>query len=134
MKSDSRRITLVSQPGTRQPERTWNFTPVSSSRIISVGSFTVLRYALEGSMSELAHDVERLVIDRTATPIQYLELLASLTDKFVGDVLYIQDDGSAFLSSSGRGSGRMIYKLSPNDLRFYLETHDLLMAAMAQTA
>jgi hypothetical protein len=134
MQKDNRRITLVTCPEGRQPDRVWNFTSVASSRLIAVGSFAVLPYALEDSMSEQAHDVERLVIDRTATPSQYLELLAALPEKFVGDVLYIQDDGSAFLSAAGRGSGRMLYKLGANDLRFYLEMHDLLMPAMARTA
>jgi hypothetical protein len=134
MQTDNRRITLVTCPEGREPDRAWNITPVASSRMIAVGSFTVLRYALEDSMSEQAHDVERLVIDRTATPSQFLELLAALPDEFVGDVLYIQDDDSAFLSAAGRGSGRMLYSLSANDLHFYLETHDLLMAAMARTA
>lgn len=133
---ESRRITLVTRPTTRHAERAWNFSSDAQSRIIVVGSFTVLRYALEQSMSEMAQDVERLVIDRTASASQYLELLATLPDEFVGDVLYIRDDESAFLSAAGRGAGRMIYTLRLQDLGFYLATHDLVLPAvpMRQTA
>jgi hypothetical protein len=127
MKRDGRRITLVTRPSlASQQEREWNFHGSASSRIIAAGSFTVLRYALDAAMREMAHDVERLVIDRTGTPAQYLDLLASLPEEFVGDVLFIRADGGAFLSAAGRGAGRMMYNLMPVDLNFYLETHDLL--------
>jgi hypothetical protein len=128
---ESRRITLVTRAATRHAERAWNFSDEALSRVIVVGSFTVLRYALEGSMSEMARDVERLVIDRTASPSQYLELLSTLPAEFVGDVLYIRDDEGAFLSAAGRGAGRMIYALSPQDLQFYLATHELVLPAVA---
>ena len=134
MRNDSRRITLVTRPPSRNPDRYWNMSPDASSRIIVVGSFTVLRYALDHSLSGVAQDVERLVIDRTATASQYLELLAALPDEFQGDVLYIRDDGSAFLSATGRGSGRVIYDLSANDVHFYFETHDLFALPMRKTA
>jgi hypothetical protein len=134
MRNDSRRITLVTRPSARHADRAWNFASDAASRIIVVGTFTVLRNALEYSMSELAHDVERLVIDRTATPAQYLELLASLPDEFAGDVLYAREDGTAFLSAAGRGAGRLLYNLSEADLRFYLGTHDLLAEEMRRTA
>jgi hypothetical protein len=128
MRNDTRRITLITRPPSRNPDSYWNMSPHASSRIIVVGSFTVLRYALDGSLSGVAQDIERLIIDRTATAAQYLELLASLPEDFGGDVLYIRDDGSAFLSATGRGAGRMIYDLSPNDVHFYLETNDLSAA------
>lgn len=134
MQRDSRRITLVTRPPAGHPDRPWNVLPNATSRIIVAGSFTVLRSALEHSLSGMAQDVERLIIDRTATAAQYLELLASLPSEFGGDVLYIRDDGSAFLSSAGRGAGRMIYNLGPNDLHFYLETHDLFADPLRQTA
>jgi hypothetical protein len=131
-----RRITLVTRPSNRHAERAWDFDSDAHSRVIVVGSFTVLRYALEQSMSEMAHDVERLVVDRTATAAQFLELLASLPDEFGGDVLYIRDDEGGFLSAAGRGAGRMIYALSQHDLHFYLATHALVVPPlpMRQTA
>ena len=130
MRNDRRRITLITRPPSKNPDCYWNMSPGASSRIIVVGSFTVLRYALDQSLSGVAQDVERLIIDRTATPSQYLELLAALPAEFLGDVLYIRDDGAAFLSATGRGAGRIIYDLSPNDLHFYLDTHDLSAAPL----
>jgi hypothetical protein len=134
--NSGKRITLVTRPNNRHAERAWNFDGDAQGRVIVVGSFTVLRYALEQSMSEMAHDVERLVVDRTATASQFLELLASLPDEFVGDVLYIRDDEAGFLSAAGRGAGRMIYALSQHDLHFYFETHGLVVpqVQMRQTA
>jgi hypothetical protein len=130
MKRDGRRITLVTRPSlASQPERDWNFYGGGSSRIITTGSLTVLRYALDAAVLEMAHDVERLIIDRTGTPAQYLDLLASLPDEFGGDVLFIRNDGGAFMSSSVRGAGRTMYSLMASDLAFYLETHDLLTPA-----
>lgn len=134
MRNDARRITLITRPPSRNPDRYWNMSPNASSRIIVVGSFTVLRYALDQSLSGVAQDVERLIIDRTATAAQYLELLAALPNEFMGDVLYIREDGSAFLSATGRGAGRMIYDLAPNDVHFYIETHDLFAEQLRQTA
>ena len=131
---DTRRITLITRPPSGSPDRFWNMSASAASRIIVVGSFTVLRYALEQSLSGVAHDVERLVIDRTATAAQYLELLSALPNEYLGDVLFIREEGSAFLSATGRGCGRVIYDLSPTDVQFYLETHDLAAQPLRKTA
>src|SRR5260221_30872 len=90
MLRDRRRITLITRPPARHPDRPWNVAPGAASRVIVVGSFTVLRYALEQSLSGMAQDVERLIIDRTATAAQYLELLASRPTEFPGDVLSLR--------------------------------------------
>src|SRR5260221_387745 len=64
MRNDRRRITLITRPPSRNPARFWNMAPEAPSRVIVVGSFTVLRYALDQSLSGVAQDVdtaERLV-------------------------------------------------------------------------
>ena len=50
---------------------------------------------------------------------------------FTGDVLLIREDDSAFLSSLGRGGDRVLYALTANDLRFYLETNELVTGRIA---
>jgi hypothetical protein len=125
--SDARRITLINQPALRVGNgREWNATRDSSSRIVFVPSFTVLRYAIENAVASLAHDVERVVIDRTATAAEYLELIATLPAEFGGDLMFIRADATGFLSSRGRGGDRVMYLLDVHDVDFYLNTHDLV--------
>lgn len=125
MTRDQRRITLIARrPGPF--ERSWDATRDAANRIIFLEALTVLRYALDGGIAEMQQDVERVVIDRCATPVQYLELLSALPGEFTGDVLYIGGDDRGFLSATGRGGDRVIYSLSARDVDFYLEAHGLI--------
>jgi len=117
----TRRITLIAR-GPAAPARAWDVSSVAANRMIFVGNFPLLRYALDHA----SHDVDRLLIDETATPAEFLELLSTLPQTFVGDVLLMRHDTS-FLSSAGRAEGRLLYALTPNDLQFYLETNGLVM-------
>jgi hypothetical protein len=47
-----------------------------------------------------------VIIDRTGGAMQYLDFIASLSYEFLGDVMFVRADGSAYLSSVGRGGGR----------------------------
>jgi hypothetical protein len=125
MKPDPRRITLVN----RNPvmgERDWDCSPDASTRIIFVRAVSILEYALRNAVAELERDVERVVVDRSATSSESLDLLSRIPHEFAGDLLIIRQDGSGFLSASARGDGRMLYPLSAADIEFYLETHGLL--------
>ena len=73
-----------------------------------------------------ALDVERIILDRSASAEEYLFLLAKLPAEVAGDVMLVREDGGAFMSASGRGGDRVIYALSPRDVEFYLETHALI--------
>lgn len=130
MTHDSRRITLISRDPSR-PDRDWDNSMNAANRIILLDSFTVLRYAISSHMVDLDVDVERVVLDRSTSPADYLSLLASLPQSFAGDVLLIRDDDNAFLSSLGRGGDRVLYALGANDLRFYLEMHQLVTGRVA---
>jgi hypothetical protein len=123
---DKRRITLVSR-NTYSAPRSWNASADATNRIIFVGAFNVLRYALD----HVSHDVERILIDGTATPGEFLELLATLPSAFIGDVMLIRSDNSSFLSTACRADGRLLYSLTPTDLQFYLETQGLATRAAA---
>ncbi|HXH38207.1 MAG TPA: hypothetical protein VNN08_06240 [Thermoanaerobaculia bacterium] len=119
---DPRRITLVSRR-TDVPQRHWNAGPQATNHIIFVGAVSVLNFALDHA----SQDVERIVIDRTATPEEFLELLTSLPTAFIGDVLMIDGHDGSILSTAGRADGRLLYALTPADLKFYLETNHLVM-------
>ena len=75
-----------------------------------------------------------MIIDRTATAAEFLELLAHLSDQFVGDVIFIRDGETAYMSAIGRNGGRVLYAMRDDDLRFYLETHGLIASASVAAA
>jgi hypothetical protein len=123
MNTDPRRITLLAC-NAAAPPHAWNVSSSAPNRMIPVGTFSMLPWALDNAKK----DVDRVVIDGTASPVEYLEFLATLPHTFVGDVLYMRAGGNSFLSSTGRGGDRVLYSLSPSDLEFYLLTN-LLVAA-----
>jgi hypothetical protein len=70
-------------------------------------------------------------VDRVGDGDEFLDLLAALPDEFSGDVLLVRDDGTGVLSASGRGGNRVLYALMAHDVRFYLETHELVLSRVA---
>jgi len=119
MQYDNRRITLVSRSRSA-PQRLWHTAPDAPRRLIFVGSFGVIPYALQRGVEELGKDIEAVVIDGAANAAEYLHLLSRLPASYAGDVVLIQDD-SAFVSATGRGGDRVLYALGPDDVQFYLE-------------
>lgn len=124
---DLRRITLIAR-GVKAQSRSWDASRSAENRLIFVESFSILR----GALDHASHDVDRLIIDGTGSGSQFLELLTTLPQAFVGDVLFIRAGESSYLSTVGRGDGRLLYALTQTDVQFYLETHRLIAnAAMA---
>ena len=126
MNQDKRRITLITRHK-QLPQRNWHSAADAQSRVIFVDSLTVLRYTVASPVVHTDHDVERIILDRSASASDYLALLAELPHDFTGDVLMIRDDESGFLSANGRGGDRILYALSSQDLAFYLEMHGLVI-------
>ena len=123
--NDSRRITLISR-NPQKTKREWNHSVNAECRIVELESFSALRSAVATAQGDLDLDLARIIIDRSASASQFLIFLAQLPQSYTGDVLYIREDASAFLSAAGRGGDRVLYALSSRDLRFYLDTHDLV--------
>jgi hypothetical protein len=126
-----RRITLVN---TRDRSRDWAVRDDAPSRIVFGSFFKVIRHTLKGELRELGEDIERVVIDRTATPAEFLELLANMSETFAGDLIFIRDGETSYVSAAGRGGGRVLYALRPEDVRFYLETHGLIARSSVAAA
>ena len=124
MSNDKRRITLICH-GATAARRDWNLSGDENTRIITLRAFTVLSYALHNGVNELQQDVERVVIDRATTANGFLDLLATLPEGFTGDILFIREDDSAYLSATGRGGDRVLYALKRSDVDFYLGAHGL---------
>ena len=118
---DLRRITLIGR-GATTAGRSWDTSNRSANRIIFVDSVAILT----GALHHASQDVERLVIDGAATESQFLDLLTTLPGDFAGDVLFVNGDERAFLSTSCRSGGRLLYAMLPADVRFYLEAQRLV--------
>ena len=118
---DIRRITLICR-GRTTPQRSWDATSRAVNRIIFVESFSILA----GALQHAANDVERLILDGTATEGQFLELLTTLPSEFGGDVLFVSNEEHAYLSTTCRSGGRLLHALLPADVEFYLETQRLV--------
>ena len=122
--TDNRRITLIAR-NPKKVQRDWDLTNPAGSKLVFVDSMKFLPYALDQE-----HDIERVIIDGSATALQFLEFLSTLPGEFAGDVISISEDGKSFLSSVGRGDGRMLYSLTADDLEFYLQVNSLTWPAV----
>lgn len=118
------RITLVASPPTK-PDLDWRVT-AASTRLAFVGTLNALRFALDVAITDAGLDIERVVCDRAGSADDFLDLLAGVPGEFVGDIVFLRDDGSGYISAMGRGGDRVLYSLTARDVRFYLEAHDLV--------
>ena len=124
MTNDTRRITLIARDPAQQQLNWDDSNP--ASRLIFIDALEFLKFAIERGVTQHHQDVERVIIDRRGTALDFLEALSSLPSEFVGDVLFVMNDRNGFLSAVGRGGDRVLYALGPNDIDFYLETHGLI--------
>ncbi len=124
------RITLIARAAAK-PDVDWNYNRSRQQRVAFLDSVNALRFALGNALYDVGMDVERIIVDRAGNSDEFLTLLAGTPAEFCGDVVFIRDDGSGYLSASGRGGDRVLYALTANDIRFYLETHELVTARVA---
>lgn len=130
MSEQNPRITLIAREATR-PDVDWNYARCRSQRVAFLDSVNALRFALGAALYDVGLDVERVIVDRAADADQFLDLLAAMPGEFSGDVLLLREDGGGFLSATGRGGDRVLYALRQYDVRFYLETHELVTGRSA---
>jgi len=129
------RITLITRQANK-PDVDWNYAHCRREHVAFLDSMSALKFAVMNAVTDVGLDIERVVIDRAGSATEFLDLLAALPQELCGDILLIRDSGSGFLSATGRGCDRVLYSLTPYDVRFYLETHDLVTgrAALGMTA
>ncbi|HEV7425935.1 MAG TPA: hypothetical protein VGQ46_06170 [Thermoanaerobaculia bacterium] len=119
---DIRRITLIGR-GPTTATRCWDASSQATNRIIFVDSISILT----GALHHASQDVERLILDGAATESQFLDLLTGLPGDFAGDVLFVGGNGlRAFLSTTCRSGGRLLYAMLPADVQFYFEAQRLV--------
>jgi len=124
------RITLIAREATK-PDVDWNYARCRAQRVAFLDSVNALRFALGAALNDVGLDVERIILDRSAAADEFLDLLAGMPAEFTGDALFVRDDGGGFLSATGRGGDRVLYALGEYDVRFYLETHQLVTGRSA---
>ncbi len=122
--NDPPRITLIAR--TAGVSRSWDDSVGADTRLVFVDSLAFVSHAIRRALDVDHEDVARVIVDRIGTPAQFLELLSSLPDHFLGDVLFIRAEGASFLSATGRGGGRLLYALTGSDVDFYLQTMRLV--------
>jgi len=126
------RITLIARQPSK-PDIDWKYTSSRTfgRRAAFLDTVNALKLAVGAAVEDVGLDIERLIVDRAGGAEDFLDLLACLPAELNGDILFIRDDGSGFLSATGRGGDRVLYALSAHDIRFYLETHDLVTGRVA---
>jgi hypothetical protein len=112
------------------PDRDWNDAQSAAARLLFTESINSLRLAMATAAPQL--DIERVIVDRAGTAADFLDLLSSVPHDFAGDLLLIAEGERAYLSSLGRGGDRVLYALAPHDVRFYLETHELVTGRVCE--
>lgn len=136
MQHSEHRVTLIARVPTK-PDFDWNYTRCRCENVAFLDSFSALKFAVGTAVQEHGLDIERVIVDRSGTAEEFLDLLVVTPPELTGDLVMIRDDGSGFLSATGRGGDRVMYSLTSHDMRFYLETQDLVtgrVALLAMTA
>jgi hypothetical protein len=135
MSSPQQRITLIARESTK-PDVDWNYASCRSANVAFLDSVNALKFAVRSALLKDGLDIERVIIDRAGSAEDFLELLAAVPVELTGDIVMIRDDGTGFLSATGRGGDRRVYALRVHDVRFYLETQNLVTgrAALALSA
>jgi hypothetical protein len=114
---DSRRLTVIFTTG-EDKHGTWSHPDDAAVRTLRLNTESVVDDALLLLQDDI--DVDRIVIDRSVSASEFLRLLTVIPEEFQGDVMLVQQDGTAFISASTRGAGRVMYSLNVPDTLFYL--------------
>jgi hypothetical protein len=88
--------------------------------LVRVPNVSMLSAALDTGIRELGIEVTHVILDGAASAPQFLSLLSEVPVEFRGDILWIAQDGLAFLSGMTAGDGRVLYRLKPDDVHFYI--------------
>jgi hypothetical protein len=114
---DSRRLTVIFTAGEDKREN-WSHPDDAAVRMLRLNTRSVVDDALLLLQDDI--DVDRIVIDRSISATEFLRLLTVIPAEYQGDVMLVQEDGTAFLSAATRGAGRVMYSLNVPDTLFYL--------------
>lgn len=123
------RVTLIAREATK-PDVDWNYARCRGENVAFLDSIGALKFAICSAQRD-GLDIERMIVDRAGNADDFLDLLVSVPPELPADILLIHENGAGFLSAAGRGGDRVLYALKPYDVRFYLETQDLVTGRVA---
>ena len=96
-----------------------------STQYLIVPDIDMLEGMLRNPVVQAAGEVTRVVIDGGAELDRFLLLVATLPDRFAGDILFIRADGSAHFSSRELKTKRTVRTIGKEDVEIYLRWHGL---------
>lgn len=111
------RVTLLLEGNSSS--RDW--AAISERRnIVRVPNFAMLEEALDSGPRPSESEFAAVVLDRSVTAAQFLEILSSLPTDFRSDVFAFNDDGTGFLSAVTPNEGRVLCRLSSEEIDFHM--------------
>lgn len=90
--------------------------------IITLTNAPLFFAAFDTIVAENERELATVIFDQSLTPTEYLEFLSDVSPSFRGDVLLILKDGRGFMSAASQKDGRHLYKLTQQDVSFYIDT------------
>lgn len=94
-------------------------------RYMVVPDFDMLESMLRSPFVRATGEIVRVVFDGGIDLDRFLLLVATLPEQFDGEILYIRDDGSGYLSSRELKTTRTVKAISEMDVEVYLRWHSL---------
>ena len=115
-------VTLVAAADT-ELER-WSASQASGLYML-VPDTAMLESMLRSPVVRATGEIIRVVFDGGFDLDRYLLLIATLPDRFNGEVLFIREDGSGYLSTRELKTERTVKAISAMDVEVYLRWHGL---------
>ena len=115
-------VTLVAA-GETELER-WSASQ-GAGQYMLVPDTDMLESMLRSPVVRATGEITRVVFDGVIDLDRYLLLIATLPARFTGEILFIREDGSGYLSTRELKSERTVKAISGLDVEVYLRWHGL---------
>jgi hypothetical protein len=114
-------VTLVLPAETELPR----WSAADRARFTVIRDVDFLEQTLHSAIFQAAGDAARVVVDGGTTLDRFLILISSLPDTFRGEILFINRDGSGYLSTWELKTVRTVRNLGAAEVEIYLRWHGL---------
>ena len=85
----------------------------------------MLESMLRSPIVRATGEIVRVIFDGSIDLDRYLLLIATLPDRFAGEILFIREDGSGYLSTRELKTTRTVKAINRMDVEVYLRWHKL---------
>lgn len=90
-----------------------------------VSDIDLLEATLHSPVIQAAGEIARVIIDGGMSLERFLQLTTGLPETFRGELLYIREDGSGYVSTRELQTLRTVKTLAPPEVAVYLMWHGL---------